>query len=67
MDTASLLLIVLFGSIGIGFFMYGKKQRKVVPLLCGMSLVGFPIFAPNLGLLLSIGLVLVALPYFVRA
>ena len=33
MDTASLLWGLLFGSIGFGFFLYGKNQKALVPAL----------------------------------
>jgi CHASE2 domain-containing sensor protein len=66
MDTASLLWITLFSSLGLAFFVYGKKQRKAMPLLCGMALMGYPYFVSNVILLVSIGIVLTAIPYFVR-
>lgn len=66
MDTAWLLWGLLFGSIGLGFFVYGKKQRALVPLLCGLVLMIFPYFVSNAMLLVAIGVTLVALPYFVR-
>ena len=62
----SLFLGVLFGSIGLGFFIYGRKQRKVVPLLCGIVLMIVPYFIPNTLLLFVVGTVLVAVPYFIR-
>jgi hypothetical protein len=66
MNTASLLWGLLFGSIGIGFFVYGKKQRAVVPLVCGLALMVFPYFVDNTILLVAIGAALLALPYFFR-
>jgi hypothetical protein len=57
---------LLFGSVGLGFFLYGKKQQAVVPLLCGLALMVFPYFVSNTILLVTIGLALIALPYFVR-
>jgi hypothetical protein len=57
---------LLFGSIGLGFFIYGKKQRAVVPLVCGLALMLFPYFVSNVMLLLGIGVLLIALPYFLR-
>lgn len=63
---AALLWGVLFGSIGLGFFMYGKKQRAVVPLVCGIALMIYPYFVPNAIVLVLIGLLLIAIPYFVR-
>jgi hypothetical protein len=66
MDTASLLWGLLFGSIGIGFAIYGKQQKKPVPLLCGLALMFFPYFITNTILLVAVGAALIALPYFVR-
>jgi hypothetical protein len=57
---------LLFGSIGLGYFIYGKKQKAVVPLVCGLALMLFPYFVPNVMLLVGIGVVLIAIPYFLR-
>ncbi len=66
MNTASLLWGLLFGSIGLGFFIYGKKQQALVPLICGMALMIFPYFVTNTLILVTIGFALIALPYFFR-
>ena len=66
MNEAWLLWGLLFGSIGLGFFLYGKKQRAVVPLVCGLALMVFPYFVSNTVLLVAIGALLIAVPYFVR-
>jgi len=61
-----LLWGLLFGSIGLGFFVYGKQQRKAVPLACGLVLMVFPYFVSNTLLLVAIGVALITVPYFVR-
>ena len=66
MNTSSLLWGLLFGSAGLGFFIYGRKQKVVVPLVCGLVLMVFPYFISNTILLVAIGVTLIALPYFVR-
>jgi hypothetical protein len=66
MSTSSLLWGVLFGAIGLGFFVYGKRQRVVVPLACGLALMLFPYFISNTILLVAVGVVLMAIPYFFR-
>jgi len=66
MNTNVLLWGLLFSSIGLGFFLYGKKQRAVVPLVCGIVLMIYPYFIANVTLLIAIGVVLAALPYFFR-
>ena len=63
---AWLLWGLLFGSIGLGYFIYGKKQKAVVPLVCGLALMLFPYFVSNLVLLLGVGVLLAAIPYFLR-
>lgn len=66
LNTSTLLWGVLFGSIGLGFFIYGKKQRAIVPLVCGLALMAFPYFVSGTVLLVLVGTVLMAIPYFVR-
>ena len=65
-STAVLLWGLLFGSIGFGFFLYGKKQKAVVPLITGIALCVVPYFIANLYVLVGVGVILVAIPYFVR-
>ncbi len=57
---------MVFGAIGLGFFMYGKKQKAVVPLCTGIALFMFPYFISNVYMLVIVGVLLVALPYFMR-
>lgn len=66
LDTSSLFWGLLFGSIGLGFLVYGRKQRAVIPLLAGLALIIFPYFVTNTLLLITIGIALIAIPYFVR-
>jgi predicted membrane protein len=64
MEVSTLLWGVLFSSVGLGFFIYGKKQRAPVPLVCGIALMIYPYFIPNVFALVAI--VLSAIPYFLR-
>jgi hypothetical protein len=63
-SEAWLLWGVVFGSVGLAYFIYGKKQQRFVPLLCGIALMAFPYFISNTVLLVVVGLVLSAVPYF---
>jgi hypothetical protein len=65
-DTSQLIWGLLFGSIGLGFFVYGRRQRALVPLFTGITLFVFPYFVPNTTVLVLVGAALVALPYFAR-
>lgn len=66
MNASLLLWGVLFGSLGLGYFIYGKKQGAVMPLVCGLVLMVFPYFVSSTWLLVAVGAVLAALPYFFR-
>ena len=66
MSAASLMWGLLFGSVGVGFFVYGKKQGAIVPLLCGLALMVLPYFISSVPLLVATCLALCAVPYFVR-
>ncbi len=67
MDSSALLMWgMLFGAIGFGFILYGRKQKAVVPLITGVVLCVFPYFIANVYMLVLVGLVLVVIPYFLR-
>ena len=65
-STAVLLWGLLFGSIGFGFFLYGKKQKQVVPLITGIALCVVPYFIANVYALVIVAVILMAIPFFVR-
>jgi hypothetical protein len=65
-STALLLWGVLFSSLGLGFFIYGKRQKAPIPLICGLALMVYPYFVSGVGVLVAVGIALVAIPYFVR-
>jgi hypothetical protein len=58
---------VVFGAVGFAYFVYGKKQQRFVPLLCGMGLMAFPYFTSNTAILVVVGLALSVMPYFFRS
>ncbi|VAW96512.1 hypothetical protein MNBD_GAMMA21-1037 [hydrothermal vent metagenome] len=66
METeAELVWAVLFGAIGLGYFIYGKRQRAIMPFFSGFGLFIFPYFMPNVYVLILTGVLLMALPYFI--
>ena len=67
MSTSLLLLGVLFGSLGGGYCLYGRKQSAPIPFLCGLLLTLVPYFIPNGLALLAIGVLLAALPFLIRS
>ena len=66
MNTSTLVWGVIFGSLGLGFFVYGKKQKKIIPLSCGVGLMILPYFIANSYLLVISCVVLLLLPFFVK-
>jgi len=65
-SVAVLIWGMLFGAIGFGYFLYGKKQKAIIPLCVGIVLCVFPYFIDNLYVLVGVGVTLMAIPYFVR-
>jgi hypothetical protein len=65
-STAVLLWGLLFGSIGFGYFLYGKKQKAAVPLITGIVLCVVPYFIANVYALVMVGVVLMAIPFILR-
>ena len=65
-SVSTLMWGIIFGSIGLGFFVYGKKQKAIIPILSGIGLMAFPYFISNIYIMILSGVVLVALPYFIR-
>jgi hypothetical protein len=67
MDNENALIWgLLFSAFGLGYFVYGKKQKRGVPFASGIGLMVFPYFVSNSWLMVLIGAALLALPYFLR-
>lgn len=67
MDSSAMMLWgVVFSGLGLGYFSYGKKQKSLVPLCCGLSLIIYPYFMTSLSSLLIVGITLVITPYFIK-
>jgi hypothetical protein len=64
--TATLIWGMLFGAIGVGYFVYGKRQAMIVPLVCGIGLMVYPWFVSGALLTVVVGIVLMVVPYFLR-
>jgi len=63
MTPATLTIGILAGAIGVGYFMYGKRQTKFVPLIAGMALCVYPYFVDSVLWLVVIGIALMAAPF----
>jgi hypothetical protein len=47
MSGANIFASIIFGSIGLAAFIYGKKQSSFKPLLVGILLMAYPYFVQN--------------------
>jgi hypothetical protein len=67
MDTGTTLIFsVLFGSIGLGYLAYGKKQQKFIPAMAGLMLCVLPYFISNVWAMVGVGAALIIVPWLVR-
>lgn len=66
MDAAALFLGLVFGSIGMGYLVYGKKQKKGIVLASGLGLIGIPYLISNTWVLMAVCAVLIILPLMAK-
>ena len=66
MSIANIFASIIFSSIGLAAFIYGKKQSSFKALVIGVILMIYPYFVPNTVAVYAIGTILtvalVALP-----
>jgi len=62
---SALIIGMLAGAVGTGYFVYGKRQQKFAPMLAGVMLGVYPFFTDNPILLTLIGAALMAVPFLV--
>lgn len=66
LDTTTLLWGLLFSSIGLGYFLYGKKQHHKVASYAGLGLLIYPYFVDTPTAMVAVGLGLTALPWLLK-
>lgn len=66
METADLFLSLLFGSIGFGYYLYGRRRKNMVTRYCGIAMILYPYIANNAWDMLAVCVVLMVLPRFVE-
>lgn len=65
-DTNYLLISLVFSSIGLGYFIYGKKQKHKIAFYTGICLMLYPYMITDPLMLVVIGVALLFVPKFVR-
>ena len=67
MPSASVLFIgIMAGAFGVAYFVYGKRQAKLTPMLSGVLLCIYPYFFDSVLWLLVVGLLLLAAPFVIE-
>ena len=65
LDYTYLFLSLIFGSIGCGYFIYGKKQGKPMALVAGLLLMGCPYFLPSVLSMVIVSCLFMVFPFVV--
>ncbi|MDF0752703.1 hypothetical protein NLU14_20960 [Marinobacter sp. 71-i] len=66
METATLVWGLIFSSIGIGYFIYGRKQSNLVARWCGLALILFPYLVTDTLAMVAVGAALMLTPRFIE-
>lgn len=66
LDPWYLMLSLVFGMIGFGYFHYGKRRSELLLMIAGVLLMVFPYLITNLVAVVVVGLFLVAGPLVAR-
>ncbi len=66
METTNLILGLIFSSIGIGYFIYGRKQSNIVARYCGLALLLYPYLVTDTLTMVAVGIGLMVTPRFIE-
>lgn len=66
MTSSTLFWSVVFGSLGMGYCVYGRRQHALVPFLSGVALIVAPYFVRDSVLLVALCLALAAAPFVIK-
>ena len=60
---SSIIAMVIFSVIGLGYLTYGKKSQQLLMLICGMALMGYSYLVDGTMNIIVIGVGLSAIPF----
>ena len=63
LTKGSVIAMVVFSIIGLGYLSYGKKSQRLLMVVCGIGLMGYSYFVDGTLYIILIGLALSALPF----
>jgi len=65
-DTWSILLCLVISSIGLGYFIYGRRQSQLVARYSGIALMAYPYFFDSVYAVVAVGVLLMLLPRIIE-
>lgn len=65
-DSTSLIIGLIFGSIGVGYCVYGRKQSHIVAFIAGLFLIGLPYVIDSNAALIIVSLIIMVSPKFIK-
>ena len=63
LSFGTIMLGLFFGSLGMGYFIYGKKQSNYIALSAGIALCVIPYFITTVWILIPVCALLAAAPF----
>ncbi len=66
MNTTTLFLGLIFGSIGMGYLIYGRKQKHGIALMSGVALCALPYLVSDILFITLMGGGVMALPFLFK-
>ncbi len=64
-DGNALFASIMIGTVGLGIFIYGKRQGRFPHMLAGVGLMAYPYFVSNVLLMAGIAMALLAVLWLV--
>jgi len=65
-NTTTLFLGLIFGSIGMGYLIYGRKQKHGIALISGVALCALPYLVSDVLFITLMGVGVMALPFLFK-
>jgi hypothetical protein len=65
-DSSSLFASLIWGALGGGMFMFGWKQKSMVPLGCGLAIVMISYFIDTAGMMSLASVVVLVIMYWLK-
>ena len=67
MNQTTLIIGLIAGSVGMGYFVYGKKQGRLIPMLAGAGLFAMPYIISNVLILSLVCAGLCIMPFVIKS